>query len=142
MLRFLKQYYPIRNIFFIIGEGSLIFVAIIVASILLIKDHGVIGHWDFFLKMLLIGFVCQVCLYYNDLYDLSIIQSYGELSIRRLGHSSCLHIYHHPRSHYRERHLCPQYRFHHPVYHSLAIRVQGGSGPWTFQSKNSSSRLK
>jgi sugar transferase (PEP-CTERM system associated) len=82
MLRFLKQYYPIRNIFFVIGEAGLIFISIYVASMIVLHDRGSFAHVDFLLKMLLIGVVCQTCLYYNDLYDFSIINSYAELGIR------------------------------------------------------------
>ncbi len=82
MLRFLKQYYPIRNIVFVIGESSLIVIAICAASLILLQDVDTLAHIDFLLKMMLIGIVCQVCLYFNDLYDLSAIDSYIELSIR------------------------------------------------------------
>jgi sugar transferase (PEP-CTERM system associated) len=35
-----------------------------------------------FLKILLITFVCQICLYYNDLYDLKVVDAFKELGIR------------------------------------------------------------
>ena len=82
MLRLLKQYYPIRNIFFIFGEAGLIFISIYVASLALLQNQQSMGHWDYILKMVLIGVVCQGCLYYNDLYDLAVIDSYMELGIR------------------------------------------------------------
>lgn len=82
MLRLLKQYYPIRNIFFVIGEALLILISIYVASLIMLQDNPALGHLDFLLKMVLIGIVCQTCLYYNDLYDFSIIDSYTELGIR------------------------------------------------------------
>jgi len=37
-----------------------------------------------FLKIVLISLVCQTCLYYNDLYDLKVIDNFQELSIRLL----------------------------------------------------------
>ncbi len=82
MLRFLKQYYPIRNIFFVIGESLLIIISIYAASLIMLREFQAVAHVDVFAKMILIGVVCQACLYYNDLYDLSIIDSYSELSIR------------------------------------------------------------
>lgn len=39
---------------------------------------------DILFKSLLITFVCQSCLYYNDLYDLKITDSMGEMGIRLL----------------------------------------------------------
>jgi sugar transferase (PEP-CTERM system associated) len=82
MLRLLRQYYPIRNIFFIIGEALLILISIYAASHIILHDNQALSQLDFLLKMVLIGFVCQTCLYYNDLYDFTIISSYSELTIR------------------------------------------------------------
>jgi sugar transferase (PEP-CTERM system associated) len=84
MLRIFKQYYPIRNIFFFIGEGIVIFAAVMVASWLLLKV-GLFGfdRWLCF-KIFLISLVCQMCLYYNDLYDLKVTDSFQELGIRLL----------------------------------------------------------
>ena len=84
MLRIFKQYYPIRNIFFFIGEGIVIFASVSVACWLLL-NVGLFGfdRW-LYLKIFLISLVCQTCLYYNDLYDLKVIDSYQELGIRLL----------------------------------------------------------
>ena len=84
MLRIFKQYYPIRNIFFFIGEGIAIFVAVMVASWLLL-NVGLFGfdRWLCF-KIFLISLVCQTCLYYNDLYDLKVTDTFQELGIRLL----------------------------------------------------------
>ena len=84
MLRIFKQYYPIRNIFFFIGEGIVIFVAVMVASWLLL-NVGLFGfdRW-LCLKIFLISLVCQTCLYYNDLYDLKVTDTFWELGIRLL----------------------------------------------------------
>ena len=43
----------------------------------------ILDHW-LLLKIFLITFVCQACLYYNDLYDLKITDSFNELGIRLL----------------------------------------------------------
>ena len=84
MLRIFKQYYPIRNIFFFIGEGIVIFAAVMVASWLLL-NVGFLGfnRWLCF-KIFLISLVCQTCLYYNDLYDLKVTDTFQELGIRLL----------------------------------------------------------
>jgi len=84
MLRIFKQYYPIRNIFFFIGEGIVIFAAVMTACWLILN----VGLFEFdqwlFLKIFLISLVCQMCLYYNDLYDLKVTDSFRELGIRLL----------------------------------------------------------
>ena len=84
MLRLFKQYYPIRNIFFVIGEGLFIFFSVLIASLI---PHGQDAFvFDRFLggKILLITLVCQICLYYNDLYDFKVTDSFSELGIRLL----------------------------------------------------------
>lgn len=84
MLRIFKQYYPIRNIFFIIGEALVIYASVVFAFLIFFSTEPI--HFDrlVILKILLITFVCQVCLYYNDLYDLKITDSFTELGIRLL----------------------------------------------------------
>jgi sugar transferase (PEP-CTERM system associated) len=84
MLRIFKRYYPIRNVFFFIGEGIAIFVAVMVAC-WLILNIGFFGfdRWLCF-KIFLISLVCQVCLYYYDLYDLKVIDNFKELGVRLL----------------------------------------------------------
>ena len=84
MLRIFKQYYPIRNILFFFGEGIAIFAAVMVASWLLL-NVGFLGfnRWLCF-KIFLISLVCQTCLYYNDLYDLKVTDTFQELGIRLL----------------------------------------------------------
>ena len=83
MLRLFKQYYPIRNAIFVLGEGLFIFLSVILAS------SFMLGNIDFhfqaiILKALLISITCQACLYYNDLYDLKITDTLVELGIRLL----------------------------------------------------------
>jgi sugar transferase (PEP-CTERM system associated) len=84
MLRIFKQYYPIRNIFFFIGEGIAIFTGVLVACWLLLNvELFGFDRW-IYLKVLLISLVCQTCLYYNDLYDLKVTDTFQELGIRLL----------------------------------------------------------
>ena len=85
MLRFFKQHYPIRNFLFVIGEGCLIILSVYVASLILLSNElSFAVHGYLILKIILIGFICQTCLYYFDLYNLEVIDSYSELSIRLL----------------------------------------------------------
>ena len=84
MLRLFKQYYPVRNAIFVVGEALFIFLSVLIASFLMIgsesfsTDHGLIP------KTLLICAVCQLCLYYNDLYDMNVADSFHELFTRLL----------------------------------------------------------
>jgi sugar transferase (PEP-CTERM system associated) len=84
MLRIFKKNYPIRNVFFVIGEGIFIYVSLMLASVIILGPHSLqMDRW-LFLKILLITTICQTCLYYNDLYDLRITDTLTELGIRLL----------------------------------------------------------
>jgi sugar transferase (PEP-CTERM system associated) len=54
------------------------------ASYLILGQGSFIYDRYLVLKILLITFVCQICLYYNDLYDFKISMNYHELAIRLL----------------------------------------------------------
>ena len=84
MLRVFKQYYPIRNVFFVAGEGLFIFLAVSLASLLIMGSDSFVYDKYLLLKILLITFVCQISLYYNDLYDFKVSKNYNELGIRLL----------------------------------------------------------
>lgn len=84
MLRFFKTYYPIRNVFFAIGEGLFILIAVLVAGWVLMGGDDIRNVPEVVFKALLITIVCQSCLYYNDLYDLKITDSMSEMGIRLL----------------------------------------------------------
>ena len=84
MLRLFKQYYPVRNAIFVVGEGLCIFLSVIFASFLVIGHDFILKDQTILLKTLLIASVCQLCLYFNDLYDLNVTGSYQELFIRLL----------------------------------------------------------
>ena len=93
MLRFFKQYYPIRNIFFVIGEGLFLYISVLVATWILLNPESFTFANLFSRKAFLIAFVCMICLYFNDVYDLQITDSYFELGIRlfqALGASSII----------------------------------------------------
>ena len=84
MLRIFKQNYPIRNIFFVVGEGAFIYLSVLTACWIIIGYGSFAVSRTLFLKILLITLVCQACLYYNDLYDFKVIDTFYELAIRLL----------------------------------------------------------
>jgi sugar transferase (PEP-CTERM system associated) len=84
MLRIFKQYYPIRNALFVLGEGLVIYLSVIIAARLLLGNDNSLFHYTVLLKALLITVICQVCLFYNDLYDLRVTDTFIELGIRLL----------------------------------------------------------
>lgn len=84
MLRIFKQYYPIRNALFVLGEGVFIFLAVLSSCRLLLSDNAMVFQIEIVLKALLITVTCQACLYYNDLYDLKVTDTMVELGIRLL----------------------------------------------------------
>ncbi len=84
MLRLLKQYFPIRNILFFLFEGIAIFGTIFLSALLLTHSDSFLFDVLLFMKISLITFICQACLYYNDLYDFEIASSIIEVGIRLL----------------------------------------------------------
>ncbi len=82
MLRLFKQYYPIRNAIFVLGEGLIIFSSVIVACVLVIGEKNLSIEYVTIFKALLITVLCQACLYYNDLYNFKTTGSFSELGIR------------------------------------------------------------
>jgi sugar transferase (PEP-CTERM system associated) len=93
MLRIFKQYYPIRNIFFIIGEGLFIYASFLTASLIMLATDSIIFDYRILIKIFLIAVICLLCLYYNDLYDFRITSSLTEVILRliqALGFSAIL----------------------------------------------------
>lgn len=84
MLNILKQYYPIRNIMFFILEGLVIFGSVLLASVLLTYSNSYMFDLMLFFRIALVTFVCQISLYYNDLYDFEVACTISEISIRLL----------------------------------------------------------
>ncbi len=66
------------------GEGLSIFVSVLISTWMLSDTRVLLLTDDLLLKTTLITFVCQMCLYYNDLYDWKITIGFQELSIRLL----------------------------------------------------------
>jgi len=66
----LKRYYPARNIFFALGEGTIIFLAL--NAVFLLMEGKPAYMEDFLLywsRAFIVTFIYQLCLYYFDLYD-------------------------------------------------------------------------
>lgn len=70
MLRVFRQYYPVRNILFVITESVFIFLSIFTAIMLFDSERNPPPGMQFLYKALIITVVCQLCIYYNDLYDM------------------------------------------------------------------------
>ena len=84
MLRLFKQYYPIRNALFVLGEGFIIFFSVFIARWIIVGQQEPYVGISTVMKIFLITLSCQLCLYYNDLYDLKITDTITELGIRLL----------------------------------------------------------
>ena len=82
MLRIFRQLYTIRNLFFIIAETFFIYLSVIFTSFILLDSSEYIFDIWLNFKSSIISFVCIICLYYNNVYDISITKNYSELSIR------------------------------------------------------------
>lgn len=69
----LKKYYPARNILFFLGESVLIFSAVFGVYCFYNAPEPLGGDMALFaLRASLVTFVFQLCLYFFDLYDLSV----------------------------------------------------------------------
>ncbi|MBT7260705.1 MAG: TIGR03013 family PEP-CTERM/XrtA system glycosyltransferase [Desulfobacula sp.] len=84
MLRLLKQYFPIRNILFFILEGVVIFGSFLLATLILTQSDSFLFDLLLCLRIFLVICICQICLYYNDLYDFKAASTIAEVSIRLL----------------------------------------------------------
>ena len=78
-----NKYYPSRNIFFVIGEGILIFICIISVLLFIGRISSEIANIPIILlKAILVTFIFQLCLYYFDMYDFRSIGSFSENATR------------------------------------------------------------
>ncbi|WP_022668881.1 TIGR03013 family XrtA/PEP-CTERM system glycosyltransferase [Desulfospira joergensenii] len=84
MLRILKQYFPIRNMVFLILEGVIIFSTILLVTVLLTFSSSYWFDLMLVFRITLITLICQISLYYNDLYDFEIASTIPEITIRLL----------------------------------------------------------
>lgn len=84
MIRLFHVYFPSRTLLLASSEAALITLALILASLVwsgsdaeltLVYEHGVF-------KILIVGAVCMLCMYYYDLYDSLVIGSLREALTR------------------------------------------------------------
>ena len=83
ILRILNKDVPLRNLLFVVGEGLLIYAAILISAY--IRFGSVQKSFlsiDLLSKALLIMVVCQTSLYFNELYNLQVTDTYLELGLR------------------------------------------------------------
>ncbi|MFO7838316.1 MAG: sugar transferase, partial [Desulfosalsimonadaceae bacterium] len=75
----LKKYYPTRNLVFVFGEGLLIFLII---NAVFISWMGLAVYseflFPFFLRALVVTFIFQICFYFFDLYEHSVIPRFAD----------------------------------------------------------------
>jgi sugar transferase (PEP-CTERM system associated) len=76
MFNLLRKYYPVRNVLFVLGEGVLIFLTINLVYVLF-SGWGIycIDCFPDAVRALIVTVVFQLCLYFFDLYDLSVINT-------------------------------------------------------------------
>lgn len=84
MIRLFKQYVSPRKIIFVVGEGILIFLAVVLASYFLFgRELGIQSMlkmiWP---KVLLISLLTQISMYHNDLYEINAIDNAIDLAYR------------------------------------------------------------
>jgi sugar transferase (PEP-CTERM system associated) len=79
-MQLFNRYVSIRSLTVFAGELFLIFGSVALAASLQSGADVADSVW----KIALITLVCQLCLYYNDFYDLTLVQSSRELIIRLL----------------------------------------------------------
>ncbi len=83
ILRIFNKDLPLRNLLFVIGEGALIYAAVLMAAFLRFGSvHESFLAGEVLGKALIILVVCQASLYYNELYDLKVTDTYLELGLR------------------------------------------------------------
>lgn len=86
MLKIFNRYYSIKDIFFFFFESILIFFSVVLATYIRYKIHSfwLLPYYVIGLKIALITAVCQLSLYYNDMYNTRIIRTKQETIIRSL----------------------------------------------------------
>jgi sugar transferase (PEP-CTERM system associated) len=82
-LRLFNKDLPLRKVIWVVGEGLLMYGAVLLSAFIRfgnLREPFPIEH--FFAKTLVILVVCEFCLYFNDLYDLKVTDTYLELGLR------------------------------------------------------------
>jgi sugar transferase (PEP-CTERM system associated) len=86
MLRIFNQYFPRQTLFLFVFENLLIWGAIQLAAFIRLDgpEYLELTRQGLLFKAFLITLVCQICLYFHDLYDLRIVRDGRELFVRLL----------------------------------------------------------
>jgi sugar transferase (PEP-CTERM system associated) len=79
-MQLFNRYVSTRSLTVFAGELLLIFGSVALAAIFQQTPHLAANLW----KIALVTLVCQLCLYYNDCYDLTVVHSSRELIVRLL----------------------------------------------------------
>lgn len=86
MIKIFNRYFSIKDILFFFIESLLIFFAVLLATHIrykiskyILQDYSIV-----ILKIILVTFVYQMSLYYNDMYNTKIIRTAQEIVIRSL----------------------------------------------------------
>jgi sugar transferase (PEP-CTERM system associated) len=83
ILHIFKKDLPLRNVVFVVGEGVLMYFSVLLAAFV---RHGrfqaSFGSAEVLRNAFVILVVCQLCLYYNELYNLKSTDTYLELGLR------------------------------------------------------------
>jgi sugar transferase (PEP-CTERM system associated) len=83
IIRIFNKDVPLQSLLFVVGEGILIYVAVIVAAFLRLNTlHATTFSVEILSRALLVTLVCQGSLYYNELYDLKVTDTFLELGLR------------------------------------------------------------
>jgi sugar transferase (PEP-CTERM system associated) len=83
IFRIFNKDLPIRRVCFVIGEGILIYIAVLTAALLRFGTMDIaLLSGEILGKALLITVTCQAALYYNDLYVLKVTDTHLELGLR------------------------------------------------------------
>lgn len=84
MIRLFRQYISPRKMIFIVGEGILIFLAVIIASYVIFgRGVGFIDTIELIWpKVLLVSIITQLSLYFNDLYEFKTTDTGIDLASR------------------------------------------------------------
>jgi sugar transferase (PEP-CTERM system associated) len=79
-MQLFNRYVSTRSLTIFAGELLLIFGSVALAAIFQNVDDLTSNLW----KIALVTVICQLCLYYNDFYDLTVVHSNRELIVRLL----------------------------------------------------------
>ena len=84
MVRLFNVYFPKRTLLLLISEGGLIFMALVASVFVCLGANAETAFRDQhgFLKIALVGTICFLCVYYNDLYDPTIVSNRREVPAR------------------------------------------------------------